>query len=179
MSLGFGDNALFETGEAHRLPRITRRPTDQNKHRSLMNPSHRPKEVNRIAAKMGDAQFEELSKLFGQHPEVSDMNSSPSLLQLEGFLPQLMAMPYVQGLFEYGGLRGALDALERGYQTFRQETERPVVDDACLRTQAQKEREVRFIMRVANLFGSVEKRVEVLNEVKQKKRKRSFEGVWL
>ena len=72
-----------------------------------------------ILQMMGDASFAALSELFAQHPEVSDMHTSPVPEVLYAFQAQLMESPYVQGLLRFGKLREALDALEAGYQQFR------------------------------------------------------------
>lgn len=126
-----------------------------------------------ILQMMGDTSFAALSELFAQHPAVSDMHTSPASEVLYAFQAQLMESPYVQGLFRFGRLREALDALEAGYQAFRHLHCVPVTDTALIE-QKRKEREVRFIMRLAVLLGSAFRPIAVPANVDQNERQEAL-----
>ena len=106
----------------------------------------------KIQDMVGEASHEALNQLFVRHPAVSDMRTSPAPDELDAFNVLLNKTDYVQGLFYFGQLRKAINLLEKGYQAFRSEHCVPVTD-AVLIEQKRKEREVRFIMRVATVLG--------------------------
>lgn len=154
----------------------------QNKAESLMVEKKRRVPRRKAAAAdqtslilqmMGDASFVVLSKLFDQHPAVSDMHTSPAPEVLNAFQARLMESPYVKGLFRFGRLREALDALEAGYQAFRRLHCVPVTD-AALVEQKRKEREVRFIMRLAAVLGPAFSAITVPANVEQNERQEAL-----
>jgi len=120
--------------------------------RSVTRPDSIPDQTNLIRDKMGEASFEALSELFKQHPKMSDMRKSPPPEELEEFCRLLKKMPYVQGLFEFGRLREAIDLLEKGYQAYFSLYGFPVTDTE-LKLQMRMERKVRFIKRMAVILG--------------------------
>lgn len=126
--------------------------------------------TEQVVALMGKASHLALSDLFAAHPEMTDMRRSPLPEQLDPFYDELMHMPYVQGLFAFGSLRQALDSLEVGYQAFRQAHAVPVADTG-LAEHKRREREVRFIMRLASLLGPAFAPLDVVSSSEHRDRK--------
>jgi hypothetical protein len=131
----------------------------------------RPAETTlKIDEMLGEESFRHLNALFVEHPEVSDMRSSPTGEQLDAFHPLLIASPYVHGLFSYGKLRSVLGSLEAGFQEwFRLHAAVQVREESLKRFKA-KEREVRFIMRLAAILGPANRRIEVFVGAEQRAR---------
>lgn len=125
-----------------------------------------PDETELILREMGEENYQALSQLFKQHPAISDMETSPGPEELDVFHDQLNATSYVQGLFRFGHLRKALDLLEQGYQGFRSAHCVPVTD-AALTVQKRKEREIRFIMRMAAVLGPAFRAIQIPANVEQ------------
>ena len=127
----------------------------------------------KIQDMMGEASHEALNQLFIKHPAVSDMRTSPTPDELDHFCNLLYETDYVQGLFKSGQLRKAIILLEQGYQAFRSGACVPVTD-AVLIEQKRKEREVRFIMRVAVVLGPTSGRIQIPVHIDQNKRQKEF-----
>ncbi len=131
----------------------------------------RPAEVAlKIDEALGEESFKDLNALFVEHPEVSDMHTSPTGEQLDAFHLQLIASPYVQGLFSYGKLRLVLNTLEAGFQQWFLQNSAVQAREESLKRQKTKEREVRFIMRLAAILGPANRRIEVYVGAEQRGR---------
>lgn len=122
---------------------------------------------------MGQDSFDALSDLFARHPEVSDMRASPDPAVLDAFEAKLRTSSYVQGLFEFGNLRVALDALEAEYQKLRERSV-PRPSSGAVIERYRKEREVRFILRLAAVLGPAYGEIKVPSDAEQKVRQQEL-----
>lgn len=108
----------------------------------------------KIKDMMGLAGIRQLNRLCSEHREIFSPDSSPDAEQLQVFYLLFNQTSYVTGLFEFGKLREAIDALEKGYVFYKQKChpEKHPTYPALKR----QEREVRFVRCLATILGSFE-----------------------
>ena len=113
--------------------------------------------MNPITRAMGDGPFHELRQLWESHPEIFVMDRSPSAEQLQAFYEPFRRTSYVDGLFRYGGLEKALKRLEASGSgaaaTRAKPPPRSGPEEKARKDAKRREREVRFIRLLAELFG--------------------------
>jgi hypothetical protein len=120
---------------------------------------------------MSAAKFDALDALCREHPEIFAMDASPTPEQLQAFDGLFRRTDYVRGLFEFGGLRKAIEALEGEFAKVMIPTvlAMPGAEREALQAQKRQERETRFIHRVAKIVGSHDRSWVVFTPARQKR----------
>ena len=120
---------------------------------------------------MGQRAFTELNELCKKNPAMFAPSSSPNAADLELFFPVFMKADYVRGLLDYNKLPLAIEALERRYSPNNTPPKAPIttVDRDVLLLSKRNERQIRFIHRLASLFGFWNSRPHLYSKKEQKR----------